>query len=648
MTSTVQAASVLAIARMRPLSGFAHGLRSPSLLVTLVRGREVGRDRLLRMGRALDAALLAEGVSAPEEPGFERAGNVVESLLYWIERIQDAAGLPVMESGRVVSGKAGRRVRLAVPTAAGVHQPIAGLVGWLVALCNQAGAGGAIDKWVAELPKVLSELKPWSARGSNVPRLLRAARRLGIQTQAVTGQIIQLGQGRHTRWLESSFTDVTPHISVVLSQHKFVTAAVLRKAGIPVPRHELVDSEDAALAIAGKLGYPVVVKPARLEGGAGVAAGLRNADEVRAAYAAARKLSDEILVEQHVAGRDYRLTVLHGKLFWAVERVPAGVTGDGVSAVRTLVEQANLDPRRGQGRHAAMKRLVLDEEALATLAAAGRSADTVPEPGEFVPLRRKANVAAGGTPVAVMDLVHPDNARLAVRAAAALRLDLAGIDLLIPDIGRSWKESGAGICEVNAQPQLGGVTSLHVYPQLLEALVRGTGRIPIVLILGAAENCSLGGALSATLAERGLSVGLADRDGVRIAGERIVDGPVPGHEAGQILMGDRTVDAAILCINDASLWSHGLPFDRFDVLVLAGTRIDVPSNFTRLSAEDLLGKMLAMILPACDGTVLALEGAGVTTAGLEQRTPAHWDPQGVSQQLMPARVIEALESAIDR
>jgi cyanophycin synthetase len=67
---------------------------------------------------------------------------------------------------------------------------------------------------------------------------------------------------------------------------------------------------------------------------------------------------------------------------------------------------------------------------------------------------------------------------LAVKAAAVLRLDLAGIDLLLPNISLSWRDTGGAICEVNGQPQL----SPHLHHELLPQLVPKQGRIPIVAL----------------------------------------------------------------------------------------------------------------------------------------------------------------------
>jgi hypothetical protein len=206
------------------------------------------------------------------------------------------------------------------------------------------------------------------------------------------------------------------------------------------------------------------------------------------------------------------VTVFHDEVIWAIERVPGGVTGDGKSTVRELVERLNADPRRGEGTHAPLKRLVLDEEASTLLRRAGLDDDSVPADGRFLRLRSAANVASGGTPVPVFDRIHPDNRCLAIRAAQALRLDLAGVDFLVPD-------------------------------------------------------------LEVRLANRGITVGCHDRYSVRVNGETVLDGCIDPFTAGQLLIRDRTVAAVVLSINDFSLLQTGLPFARFDVLVLAGTHI---------------------------------------------------------------------------
>ena len=69
-------------------------------------------------------------------------------------------------------------------------------------------------------------------------------------------------------------------------------------------------------------------------------------------------------------------------------------------------------------------------------------------------------ILTGGTAIDVTDLVHPDNREMAIRAAATVGLDVCGVDFLTPDISRSFKDIGGGICELNAAPGF----RMHVAP----------------------------------------------------------------------------------------------------------------------------------------------------------------------------------------
>lgn len=340
-----------------------------------------------------------------------------------------------------------------------------------------------------------------------------------------------------------------------------------------------------------------------------------------------------VLVEKHIVGKDYRLVVLHGRLIWAIEREPGGVVGDGRHSVRALLDVVNARADRGTDPHAPLKRLTLDEEAISILAAQDLEPDSCPAEGRFVRLRRTANIANGGRAVPVFDCVHPDNARLAERAATALRLDLAGIDLLIPDIRRSWRQGGAAVCEVNAQPFLGQTTSAHLYAPILKALTVGHGRIPIAVVVGAAAGGAgerIGQSLARRLSQGGAPDGLsAPGAGVAwVADDRVempVDTPivegVSPFDGAMAMLHDRECGALVLEIADDRILGSGLPFDRFDVLIIASSLFRAETAGGPPVADPaLLHHMLQAVLPMC-GVALILEN-DLFTVGIDAHAPA--------------------------
>ena len=304
--------------------------------------------------------------------------------------------------------------------------------------------------------------------------------------------------------------------------------------------------------------------------------------------------------------------------------------GDGRHSIQQLVEQLNRDPRRGDSKHSVLKSLSLDSEAKALLRRAGLTTASIPAPGQFIRLRRIANIAAGGTPVAVTDQVHPDNRHLAVRAAQALRLDIAGVDLLTPDISRSWRDRGAYVCEVNSQPTLGQATAAHLFKEILGKMIAGNGRIPVVVVFGATPDAQLTRQLEARLRETGLTVGCHDNDSVRIAGKVVIDGKVKPFQAGLTFSADRNVEAIILNVNDDSLLSTGMPFARFDLLIIAGMHISTSSPESR--NEAVFHQLLTAMLPACDGQILTLLDSGLEIGAYQACTTAIWKSAPVNKK----------------
>jgi cyanophycin synthetase len=631
------------------IKGFTHGLCHPSLALLLTINVQNCQEWLSRVDQALSAFLQVdhdENLSHQPLSGQTDEVRAVNSLLYWMSKFQQEASVPVFEQGKIIGiNSKARSVRIVIPIFSSSHQVIARAFFVLMKVFNGLYSGKDMCMPIRELQVIVKQLEQMVPRSSNMPRFLRNAFRIGIPYSEFPGQVYQFGYGVRARLLDSSFTDQTSQIGTRLARIKTLTAEVLRGAGIPVPDHTIVTDVNNAVTAACDLGFPVVVKPADLDGGVGVAAGLTTKDEVREAFAAAQKKSRRILVEKHYDGRDYRLTVFQGELIWAVERMPGGVTGDGKSTIQILVDRLNDDPHRGVGTHSLLKRIVLDDEAQSLLSKAGLDLNSIPGEGEFVRLRRTANVACGGIPVAVFEHVHPDNSLLAVRAAAALRLDLAGVDLLIPDISRSWRESGAVVCEVNAQPNLGGITSAHLYAQILHKLVQGNGRIPIAVIIGASPDLNLAAAISARLSDAGLVTGRVDHEGVSIGLLTISAGVVDPYTGGRILTGEKGVAAVVLCINDTSVLHTGLPFERFDILVFAGSHLIIPVSQSGQSIAMQLRALFDAFSPCCDGKVIAVAGSGIEVCSLPSFSSAELLQEPVAQHCLVATIAEAMIEA---
>jgi cyanophycin synthetase len=584
------------------LQGFAFGIPYPTAVIhCAVPPTTPGqRAELAQRFEAIIAG--AKGLHRLDPFVDPAVGSGREDTARWFgalaDRLQLLANLPVYASTKVI-GAAPRMISFLVPALSRGVQPTIELLK-LACAAFAADDGAAAETLRPQVHAQFAALKGSALTTSNTPRLAKAAVANGIAFQELPGNLVLYGIGRNSVLMDSTFTHECSNIGARLAKYKHLTTAYLRRAGLPAPANGIATSEDHAVQIAEHLGYPVVVKPADKDGGLAVQADLRTADEVRWAYEGARKVSPSVLVEKFFAGRDYRIVVFRGKAIWAKERQPAGVTGDGKSSIRTLAEAINADPRRGSDVYAALKKIKLDDEAETLLARDGLTFDSVPKKGTFVALRRRANISAGGVPIAVTDIMHPDNARVAERAAELVGLDLAGIDLIMPDISKSWREVPSAICEINAQPELGGDAE-HLYPQVLKALVNGSGHVPTIAVLGGSKADAVTAALVEGLTARGLCVGVHDRAGVHVGGETILPGDLPVLRAGRMLTMDRRVDAIVLGRLDISVLRQGLPVHRIDALLLTGDAPAVPEQ----AQERLITDALRMIAPHCR-TAIAL------------------------------------------
>jgi cyanophycin synthetase len=611
----------------RAIAGHVYGRRQPSLMVSVKSAVQISArmespyraDLLMPMFRMLNDELGIELANSKDDSKIAAwstwlicLGNMTLKLLHGI-------GFPAADPVKILHLPASGCEHeiwstLLLPVMPG--RPSSTLKAWQISLQtyeNFSRFNGSSEN-NETLLKGVAELKALLPKGANTARFLKAAYEKQVPVFPLGMDIFQFGQASQSQWFDSTSSLQTPSIAMKMARNKQATAARLRQAGLPVPLHRRVASFKDACSAALDLGYPVVVKPLDQDGGKGVMAAIDNESELRTAFDHAKSFSTSVLVEKHIFGRDYRLTVLDGKLLWAIERLPAGVTGDGTHSISDLVAIENSNPRRGDGAHAVLKYLLIDEDVELVLNKQGLTLRSVPSGGQFVFLKRIANVASGGLPVAVNHKIHPDNAQLAILAAQALRLDIAGIDLLIPDIARSWRQGGSAICEVNAQPQLGATTGPHLYGQILEKRLAGQGRIPIFLVLGSDGADGLMHELIANFRAAGLCVGWRDDQATCVGDDQQVDMANSFFMSGQKLLTDLRVDVMVLALNDHALLSTGLPTDLINGLVIAGRYTSKPMSDQAIEmTEDatFLKKVLPVLLPSVSGPVFCLKNCGV-------------------------------------
>ena len=409
--------------------------------------------------------------------------------------------------------------------------------------------------------------------------------------------LVQLGQGVHQQRIRATMTSQTSAIGVDVASDKSLTNRLLDSAGLPVPRADVVDTEDGAVAAAKRLGFPCVVKPLDGNHGRGVHLDLRSEEAVRAAFhgALAQSRAGDVVVETYVAGKDYRCLVIGGKVAAIAERVPASVTADGERTVRQLVEAANRDPRRGIGHEKVLTRIKVDAAAEELVRAQGYELDAVPPAGTWIKLALTGNMSTGGTSIDRTIEAHPDNVEIAETAARIVGLDVAGIDFICPDIATPVRETGGAIVEVNAAPGF----RMHTHPTegepqyvakpVIDNLFPpgSAARIPIVAVTGTNGKTTTVRMIAHILKLMGRRVGMTSTDGIVIDGRLIKKGDMSGPKSAQMVLQNPTVDTAVFEVARGGILREGLGYDRNDVAVVT----NVTGDHLGLGGIDSIGQL---------------------------------------------------------
>lgn len=445
----------------------------------------------------------------------------------------------------------------------------------------------------------LKQIASKHALGPTTQSLIDEAERRGIPWQRLdTQSLIQFGTGRYRKLVRASITSNTPYLATETASDKELTKSLLSAVNIPVPQGTTVRTLEGALEAAQEIGFPLVVKPLDGNHGRGVTTDIHTLEEVAAAFQRAKEHARRVILEQYYKGSDYRVLVVNGEVVAAAERVPAHVIGNGRDSIAQLIAAVNTDPRRGDGHENVMTRIRIDEALCAWIARAGLTLESVPKKKQHVVLAATANLSTGGTAIDRTDEIHPDNAAIARRAALTIGLDVAGIDFVLPDITRSWKQTGGGIVELNASPGF----RMHLHPS--EGQPRNVARavmdslfpagqkhsVPVIAVTGTNGKSTTVRMLTHMMRQSGMRVGYTSTSGIFINDECLWEGDASGPKSARLLLRDPTLDVAVLETARGGIVREGLGVMDCDI----GAVLNVTEDHLGISGVDTMRDLAAV------------------------------------------------------
>lgn len=226
---------------------------------------------------------------------------------------------------------------------------------------------------------------------------------------------------------------------------------LLSEENIPVPDYSLFNLSDIRPALEFQKTHPLgsVIKPCDGYAGLGVTTHITNSSSVYKAAATASLYLDNLMIEEQIAGENFRILVYKGRMLHAVRRTGLRVTGDGVSTIAQLLNDKSTAYLRN-----------LDKDIRFTLNAQKLALDHTPEAGRTILVSSVGVDFNGGIELRTIydgEVTHQICKSIqndAEQCAKLVQADLAGVDIITTDITKDLRETGGIVNEVNTTPAL--------------------------------------------------------------------------------------------------------------------------------------------------------------------------------------------------
>jgi len=293
--------------------------------------------------------------------------------------------------------------------------------------------------------------------------LVEESEKLGVETEVISAKhnLLVLKYKDKEVLVRRAVTPVTSAVLRYVADHKDATYDVLDYYGFSVPKTVTVNSVLEAMEASREIGYPLVVKPEDSAYGLGVTVSVNNEEQLRVAYEHAYSINQgDVLVQNLIKGDDYRIMVVDYKVCAIAKRIPCRVLGDGDNTIEKLIEIENKNPMRGKGKTSPMTLINIDDDMKDYLTSQKLTLDDISSKGEYVYLRKIANLSQGGEAENMTDICSDNNKRLFESMAKALQASVVGIDILCEDLGKNLTNNDYAVIEVNASPGI----RMHHYP----------------------------------------------------------------------------------------------------------------------------------------------------------------------------------------
>jgi len=209
-------------------------------------------------------------------------------------------------------------------------------------------------------------------------------------------------------------------------------------------------------------GFPVVVKPNVSGYSRGSYFPINNFAELWRGIILAKAWWPTTVIEQYLAGANYRVLATGEKLVSVIRRYPPLITGNGRDSIDQLIDAENR-VRAQMKLHPVIFPISKSKLVVAHLKKRGMTLDSVPGEGERVELFHRVALAPGGIVETIdQNTIAADNAELFKSVVRMFNANLLGIDVIFErGIETSYREQKCIFIEVNSRPY----AQMHHFPR---------------------------------------------------------------------------------------------------------------------------------------------------------------------------------------
>jgi cyanophycin synthetase len=238
-------------------------------------------------------------------------------------------------------------------------------------------------------------------------------------------------------------------VSRQLTRCKDITCKLLESNGLPSPRTECFYKKSYNRVRARQqlsvLPYPIILKDAMGSNSKGIFPLVGNAEDAIKIIEKELPHYRSMVAQEMVSGKEYRVLILDEKVIGALEMIPPYARGDGVSTVRTLIQEKQQSTDR---------RTQFDEALEQILEKQNITLESIIPENEIVYIKKSSCLAEGGEMRDVTDSVHPSIEGICVQASKAVGKYLVGIDVMCDDTSKEVSDQSFYIIEINGKPDL--------------------------------------------------------------------------------------------------------------------------------------------------------------------------------------------------